>query len=72
VGAPPTESQPADFGVLMEDYVTIEVGSVVHSGGTVIGEGTVVGVGSIIGSGAKVGKASLQDAHFCSQGTDQS
>ncbi|KAH6647671.1 trimeric LpxA-like protein [Truncatella angustata] len=53
IGADPT---PASFGVLLEDYVTIEVAAVVESGETTIAEGTVVGIGARVGRGAKIGK----------------
>lgn len=43
-------------GVVLGDYVTVEVGAVVEASGTMIGEGTVVGVGSRIGRGAVIGK----------------
>ncbi|KAI8631203.1 trimeric LpxA-like protein [Xylariaceae sp. FL1651] len=51
----PTPSESRD-GVVISDYVTIEVGAIIESGGTMIGEGCHVGVGSRVGRGAKLGK----------------
>ncbi|PHH89015.1 hypothetical protein CDD83_6762 [Cordyceps sp. RAO-2017] len=57
IGARPADTDAAKAGgVLLGDYVVVEVGSVVEAGDTVIGEGTTVQVGSRIGSGAKIGK----------------
>ncbi|KAI1651084.1 trimeric LpxA-like protein [Daldinia loculata] len=53
--ADPTPSESRD-GVVVSDYVTIEVGVVLESGGTMIGEGCIVGVGCRIGKGARLGK----------------
>ncbi|GAP88380.1 putative transferase hexapeptide domain-containing protein [Rosellinia necatrix] len=53
--ADPTPSESRD-GVLISDYVTVEVGATIESGGTVISEGCHIGVGSRIGKGAKIGK----------------
>jgi dynactin 6 len=57
LSADPTPSESRD-GVVVGDYVTIEVGAVIESGGTMIGDGCHVGVGSRIGKGAKLGKVS--------------
>lgn len=46
-------------GVVLGDYVTIDVAAVVEGGGTEIGEGTSVGIGSRIGGGAKIGKVCI-------------
>ncbi|KAI1662230.1 trimeric LpxA-like protein [Daldinia decipiens] len=53
--ADPTPSESRD-GVMVSDYVTIEVGAVLESGGTLIGEGCLVGVGCRVGKGARLGK----------------
>ncbi|KAI0849692.1 trimeric LpxA-like protein [Daldinia vernicosa] len=53
--ADPTPSESRD-GVVVSDYVTIEVGVVLESGGTMIGEGCMVGVGCRVGKGARLGK----------------
>ncbi|KAI0483792.1 trimeric LpxA-like protein [Xylaria cf. heliscus] len=53
--ANPTPSESRD-GVVIGDYVTVEVGAVIESGGTMISEGCHVGVGSRVGKGAKLGK----------------
>ncbi|KAF3061568.1 putative trimeric-like protein [Daldinia childiae] len=53
--ADPTPSESRD-GVVVSDYVTIEVGVVLESGGTMIGEGCLVGVGCRVGKGARLGK----------------
>ncbi|KAI0388870.1 trimeric LpxA-like protein [Xylariaceae sp. FL0594] len=55
LSADPTPSASRD-GVVIGDYVTVEVGTVIESGGTMIGDGCTVGVGSRIGKGAKLGK----------------
>ncbi|TQS32991.1 hypothetical protein Golomagni_06680, partial [Golovinomyces magnicellulatus] len=57
IGAP-GESEDASNtgGVVLGDYVQVEVGVVVETGGTEVGEGTLIQVGSKVGSGAKVGK----------------
>ncbi|KAF4595770.1 transferase hexapeptide domain protein [Ophiocordyceps camponoti-floridani] len=54
LGARPADSR--DGGVVLGDYVVIEVGCIIEAGETEIGDGTTVHVGSRIGSGAKVGK----------------
>ena len=57
VGARPadiTKAKPG--GVVLGDYVIVEVGSVIEAGGTEIGQGTTIQVGAKIGSGAKIGK----------------
>lgn len=68
IGAPlpiPVPSESRD-GVLIGDYVTVEVGAIIESGGTIIGDGCYVGVGSRIGRGAKLGKVSWIRSHtFC-------
>ncbi|PFH62030.1 hypothetical protein XA68_15466 [Ophiocordyceps unilateralis] len=57
VGARPSDSNAAhDGGVILGDYVVVEVGCTVEAGETEIGDGTTVHVGSRIGSGAKIGK----------------
>ncbi|KAK9770251.1 putative Trimeric LpxA-like protein [Seiridium cardinale] len=56
IGAAGSDPTPASFGVLLEDYVTVEVAAVIESGETTIAEGTVVGIGARIGRGAKIGK----------------
>ncbi|KAI1380426.1 trimeric LpxA-like protein [Hypoxylon crocopeplum] len=55
VSAEPTPSESRD-GVVINDYVTVEVGAVLESGGTIIGEGCQIGVGCKVGKGAKLGK----------------
>ena len=45
-------------GVVLGDYVAVEVGAVVEAGRTMVGDGSVVGVGSRVGSGAVVGRVS--------------
>ncbi|POR37368.1 Uncharacterized protein TPAR_02428 [Tolypocladium paradoxum] len=50
----PINARPG--GVVLGDYVVVEVGSVIEAGNTEIGQGTIVQVGSRIGSGAKIGK----------------
>ncbi|KAI1847641.1 hypothetical protein JX266_006493 [Neoarthrinium moseri] len=52
--APPSSS--ASFGVLLEDYVTVEVAAVIESGETTIAEGCLIGIGARIGRGAQLGK----------------
>ncbi|KJZ74578.1 hypothetical protein HIM_05928 [Hirsutella minnesotensis 3608] len=57
VGARPKDSigtKPG--GVMLGDYVVVEVGSIIEAGNTEVGEGTAIQVGSRIGSGAKIGK----------------
>ena len=57
IGAQPADiGTPGIGGVVIGDYVVVEVGSTIESGDTEIGEGTVIQVGSRIGSGAKIGK----------------
>lgn len=63
VGATPAVASPnpdhsprAAFGVLLEDYVTVEVAAVIESGETTIAEGCLIGIGARIGKGAKLGK----------------
>lgn len=56
IGASEPNQPSASFGVLMDDFVTIEVSAVIESGETTIGEGTVIGIGAKIGRGAKIGK----------------
>ncbi|KAI3324329.1 trimeric LpxA-like protein [Xylariaceae sp. AK1471] len=53
--ADPTPNESRD-GVVINDYVTVEVGAIIESGGTIIGDGCHVGVGSRVGKGAKLGK----------------
>ncbi|KAI1307178.1 trimeric LpxA-like protein [Xylaria venustula] len=55
VSADPTPSE-SQYGVIINDYATVEVGAVIESGGTVIGDGCLVGVGSRVGKGAQLGK----------------
>lgn len=69
IGAPSADATKADFGVLIEDYVTVEVAATVESGGTTIGEGCLIGVGARIGRGAKLGKVCL-DSHSLVPGSD--
>lgn len=58
VGARPADMASArPGGVVLGDYVVVEVGSRVEAGETEIGEGSTLHVGSRIGSGAKIGKA---------------
>jgi carbonic anhydrase/acetyltransferase-like protein (isoleucine patch superfamily) len=56
IGASEPNQPSASFGVLMDDFVTIEVSAIIESGETTIGEGTVIGIGAKIGRGAKIGK----------------
>lgn len=56
IGASEANQPSASFGVLMDDFVTIEVSAIIESGETTIGEGTVIGIGAKIGRGAKIGK----------------
>lgn len=57
IGARPENIAGAGTGgVVLGDYVIVEVGSRIEAGDTEIGEGTTVQVGSRIGSGAKIGK----------------
>ncbi|ORY62531.1 trimeric LpxA-like protein [Pseudomassariella vexata] len=56
VGAPSSDDKRGDFGVLTEDYVVVEVGSIIESGNTTIGEGCHIGPRVTIGKGAKLGK----------------
>lgn len=59
IGAPGEGGDsPNAGGVVLGDYVQVEVGVVIETGGTDIGEGTLIQVGSKIGKGAKVGKVS--------------
>jgi dynactin-6 len=60
---PPPPPPPGDGaepvtkgGVVLGDYVTVEVGAVVEAGYTEIGEGTRVGVGARVGAGCKIGR----------------
>lgn len=53
-------------GVLLGDYVRIEVGAVVEAGGTVIGDGCTLGVGSRVGKGAVLGKVGSPTARRAS------
>jgi dynactin-6 len=55
--ASPTPRESRD-GVVIGDYVTVEIGAVIESGGTIISDGCQVGVGSRVGKGAKLGKVS--------------
>ncbi|KAL7622105.1 hypothetical protein AAE478_007607 [Parahypoxylon ruwenzoriense] len=55
----PIPSESRD-GVFINDYVTVEVGSIIESGGTMIGEGCLIGVGCKVGKGAKLGKSIIQ------------
>ncbi|KAI9151942.1 Dynactin subunit 6 [Paramyrothecium foliicola] len=57
IGAQPSElNVTTPGGVMLGDYVVVEVGSIIESGDTQIGDGTTIQVGSRIGSGAKIGK----------------
>ncbi|KAK8045266.1 trimeric LpxA-like protein [Apiospora rasikravindrae] len=56
IGAPSADPTKGEFGVTLEDYVTVEVAAVIESGCTTIGEGCLIGVGARIGRGAKLGK----------------
>ncbi|KND88675.1 hypothetical protein TOPH_06770 [Tolypocladium ophioglossoides CBS 100239] len=56
IGARPKDPNTRPGGVVLGDYVVVEVGSIIEAGNTEIGEGTTVQVGSKIGSGAKIGK----------------
>jgi dynactin 6 len=57
LGALPADASGfAGGGVVLGDYVTLEVAVVIEAGGTEIGEGTTVGASSKIGSGATIGK----------------
>ncbi|RDA87823.1 hypothetical protein CP532_2987 [Ophiocordyceps camponoti-leonardi (nom. inval.)] len=57
VGARPAKADATrDGGVVLGDYVVVEVGCTVEAGETEIGDGTTVHVGSRVGSGAKIGK----------------
>ncbi|GAB0135836.1 hypothetical protein EsDP_00004159 [Epichloe bromicola] len=55
-------ARPANFdtaktgGVVVGDYVVVEVGTTIEAGDTEIGEGTTLQVGCTIGSGAKIGR----------------
>jgi dynactin-6 len=63
IGARPADnSSAAAGGVILGDYVVVEVGSTIESGDTEIGEGTIIQVGSRIGSGAKIGKVGHYDS----------
>lgn len=61
IGVAEPNQPSAPFGVLTEDYVTIEVSAIVESGETTIGEGTLIGIGAKIGRGAKIGKVRLRN-----------
>ncbi|KAI2610079.1 trimeric LpxA-like protein [Hypoxylon fragiforme] len=58
IGAASADPRPSESrdGVVISDYVTVEVGAILESGGTFIGEGCLIGVGCKIGKGAKLGK----------------
>lgn len=57
IGARPADLNTAKpGGVVLGDYVVVEVGTVIESGDTEIGEGTTLQVGCKIGSGAKIGR----------------
>lgn len=56
IGAASSTPGPSDFGVMIEDYVTVEVGAVIESGNTTISRGCMVGVGTKVGKGAKLGE----------------
>ena len=56
IGAPSADPTKGEFGVTLEDYVTVEVAAIIESGCTTIGEGCLIGVGARIGRGAKLGK----------------
>ncbi|KAI1814218.1 trimeric LpxA-like protein [Poronia punctata] len=56
ISADPKITDSREGGVVMGDYVTVEVGAVIESGGTIIGDGCTVAVGSRVGKGAKLGK----------------
>lgn len=60
IGAKASEGDNSG-GVVIGDYVQVEVGAIVESGGTEIGEGSLIQLGSKIGSGAKIGKVSYID-----------
>ena len=66
VGAAPSNPSPTDSrdGVMIHDYVTLEVGAVIEAGGTVVGEGAHVGVGCRVSKGAKLGKVSRVFYHI--------
>lgn len=55
-------ARPANFdtaktgGVVVGDYVVVEVGATIEAGDTEIGEGTTLQAGCRIGSGAKIGR----------------
>ena len=51
----PVEDDTRD-GVVLGDYVTVEVGAIIESGETVIGDGCVLGAGSQVKKGAQLGK----------------
>ncbi|KAI0133646.1 trimeric LpxA-like protein [Xylariales sp. AK1849] len=55
VGAAAVPS-PHSYGVILEDYVTVEVAAIIESGETTIGEGCLIGIGARIGKGAQLGK----------------
>ncbi|KAG6041728.1 hypothetical protein E4U41_002593 [Claviceps citrina] len=57
IGARPAHLHTAKTGgVVLGDYVVVEVGTIIESGDTEVGEGTTLQVGCRIGSGAKIGK----------------
>ncbi|KAK2594678.1 hypothetical protein QQS21_007587 [Conoideocrella luteorostrata] len=57
IGARPPDLDTAKpGGVVLGDYVVVEVGTIIESGDTEVGEGTALQVGCRIGSGAKIGR----------------
>lgn len=58
LGAPSEDKTPVDSrdGVVLSDYVTVDVGAVIEAGGTTIGDFSTIGVGCRVGRGAKLGK----------------
>ncbi|KAG6192567.1 hypothetical protein E4U27_002734 [Claviceps purpurea] len=57
IGARPADPGTArSGGVVLGDYVVVEVGTVIEAGDTQVGEGTTLQVGCKIGSGAKIGR----------------
>lgn len=53
-------------GVILGDYVRVDVGAVVEAGGTVVGDGCVLGVGARVGRGAVLGKVGFRPVpHTC-------
>lgn len=61
LGAPSEDKTPVDSrdGVVLSDYVTVDVGAIIEAGGTTIGESSTIGVGCRVGRGAKLGKVRL-------------